>query len=67
MAGQIIKRGKNSWLVRIFEGRDEKGKRRYLNKTIRGKKSSAEKYLRKTLLDMDRGMFVEPSPLTLDD
>ncbi len=67
MAGQIIKRGKNSWLVRIFEGRDAEGKRRYLNKTIRGKKNSAEKYLRKTLLDMDRGMFVEPSPLTLDE
>jgi hypothetical protein len=30
MAGQIIKRGDKTWLVRIFIGRDGKGKRQYL-------------------------------------
>lgn len=28
MAGQIIKRGKKTWVVRIFMGRDGNGKRR---------------------------------------
>jgi len=67
MAGQIIKRGERTWLVRIFMGRDEKGKRRYLNQTIRGKKKDAETYLSKTLADISTGTFVEPSPLTLGE
>jgi len=67
MAGQIIKRGERTWLVRIFMGRDEKGKRRYLNQTIKGKKKDAETYLSKTLADISMGTFVEPSPLTLGE
>lgn len=45
-AGQIIPRGEDTWLVRIFRGRDEKGKRHYLNKTVKGKKKDAQDYLR---------------------
>ena len=45
MAGQIIKRGEKTWLVRIFKGRDAEGKRHYLNKTVKGSKKDAEKYL----------------------
>src|SRR2546423_5108773 len=66
-AGQIIPRGEDTWLVRIFMGRDGKGKRRYLNKTIRGKKKDAQDYLSKTLTEISTGMFVEPSPLTIDE
>src|SRR5437588_5996175 len=67
MPGQIIKRGENTWLVRIFDGRDVDGRRRYINKTIKGTKRKAEKYVRDSMHDMDRGLFVEPSSLTLDD
>ncbi|HKO45153.1 MAG TPA: site-specific integrase [Pyrinomonadaceae bacterium] len=48
MAGQIIKRGDKTWLLRIFMGRDGSGKRRYMNKTVRGNKKDAEAFLRKT-------------------
>jgi integrase len=65
-AGQIIPRGEDTWLVRIFMGRDGNGKRRYLNKTIRGKKKDAQDYLSKTLTAISTDSFVEPSPLTLD-
>jgi integrase len=67
MAGQIIKRGDKTWLVRIFTGRDSRGKRRYLNKTIRGNKKDAETYLSKTLTAMNTGTFVEPSVESLSD
>ena len=67
MAGQIIKRGEKTWLVRIFDGRDADGRRRYINKTIHGSKRKAEKYIRDSMHDIDRGMFVEPSSLTLGD
>lgn len=66
-AGQIIPRGEDTWLVRIFMGRDGQGKRRYLNKTVRGKKKDAQNYLSKTLAAISTGMFVEPSPMLLSE
>jgi integrase len=66
-AGQIIKRGESTWLVRIFTGRDTRGKRSYLNKTIRGTKKNAQSYLTDTLATMNKGTFVAPSPLTVDE
>ncbi|HXD33676.1 MAG TPA: tyrosine-type recombinase/integrase [Pyrinomonadaceae bacterium] len=67
MAGQIIKRGDKNWMVRIFMGRDGKGKRRYLNKTLRGTKKDAETYLRKTLTEISAGTFVKASPSTVEE
>ena len=67
MAGQIIKKGGKTWLVRIFQGRDAQGKRRYLNKTIRGTKKDADKYLSKTLTAMSTGTYIEASTLSVDD
>src|SRR5689334_21123543 len=67
MAGQIIKRGDKTWLVRIFMGSDGNGKRRYLNKTIRGTKKDANTYLSKTLTEISAGTFVESSPDTVED
>lgn len=66
-AGQIIPRGEDTWLVRIFMGRDASGKRRYLNKTIKGKKKDAKDYLSKTLTAISTDTFVEPSPLTVNE
>jgi len=66
MAGQIIKRGEKNWVVRIFMGRDGNGKRRYMNKTIRGTKKAADTYLSKTLTEISAGTFVESSPTTVE-
>lgn len=67
MAGQVIKRGNRQYLVRIFQGRDAQGKRRYVNKTIRGTKKDADKYLSKTLTAMSTGTYIEASTLSVDD
>lgn len=41
--GQIIARSPGTWLVRLYQGRDTAtGKRRYLNKTVRGDRPAAE-------------------------
>jgi integrase len=66
MAGQIIKRGDKTWVVRIFQGRDENGKRRYINKTIHGTKKNADKYLTAKLRDKDLGINIEPASESLD-
>lgn len=67
MAGQIIKRGENTWLARIFMGRDANGKRRYCNKTIRGTKKDAQKWLTSALRDKDVGTFIEPAVMTVNE
>ena len=66
MAGQIIKRGDKTWLVRVFTGRDGNGKRCYRNKTIKGNKKDAETYLSATL-QISTGTFVEPLKLTVGE
>lgn len=66
-AGQIVERGANKWLVRIFLGRDEStGKRSYYNKTVRGTKKDADKFLTGVLRQIDLGEFVEPSAITVN-
>jgi integrase len=65
MAGQLIERGERRWLVRVFLGRDASGKRRYHNKTIRGTKKDAQRYLNKVLTEVDTGTFIEPSNATV--
>ncbi|MBD0325229.1 MAG: tyrosine-type recombinase/integrase [Pyrinomonadaceae bacterium] len=67
MAGQIIKKSENSYLVRIFQGRDANGKRRYFSKQIRGTKKEAQKYLNAVLRDQDIGVFVEPAAIPLNE
>jgi len=64
-SGQVIPRGENRWLVRIFLGRDENGKRQYLNKTIRGIKKDAEKYLTAKMRDKDLGINIQPATESL--
>src|ERR1700676_3508567 len=44
-AGQIIKRGNNKWLVRLFLGRNSDGKRQYQNQYIHGTRKDAQKWL----------------------
>jgi len=67
MAGQIIERGKNKYLVRVYMGLDGEGKRIYHNKTIHGNSKDAERYRNKVLREKDTGTFVEPSKTTLAD
>jgi len=67
MAGQIIKRGDKTWLVRVFTGRDGNGKRCYRNKTIKGNKKDAETYLSATLTQISAGTLVEPLKLTVGE
>jgi integrase len=48
-------------------GRDGSGKRRYMNRTVRGNKKDAETFLSKTQTQISSGTFVEPSLLTIDE
>ena len=65
MAGQLIKRGKATWLVRIPLGRDVDGKRIYHNHTVKGIKKDAERYRTQKLRELDTETFVEASRQTV--
>ncbi len=54
-------------MVRIFTGRDTKGKRKYVNKTIHGTKKDAQHYLTAKLREQDLGLILEASVLTLGE
>lgn len=43
MAGSVRQRGKQSWEIRAFAGKDaETGKKRYVTRTVRGDRREAE-------------------------
>ena len=65
--GQVITKGKNNHLVRVFLGTNADGRRRYHNKVIRGTKKEALQYQTSVLSDLDRGTFIEPSKETLNE
>jgi len=65
--GQIISKGKDRWLIRLFRGRDSDGKKLYFNKTVRGSKADAQKVLTAKQREKDTGCFVESSRTTLDE
>jgi integrase len=57
---QIISRGPNKHLVRVFLSRDALGKRRYLNRTITGTKKDAQRWARENELKRDRNREENP-------
>ena len=66
--GQIVSRGRQRWLVRVFLGRErDTRKRRYHNRTIHGTARRAQEYLTKMLRERDLGRGLEGSEITLGE
>jgi integrase len=65
--GQIIEKGKNRYLVRIFLGRGQDGRRQYFSKVVEGKKSQAKAFLTAKQREKDLGVFVQNSRQILND
>jgi integrase len=56
MAGSIRQRGKQSWEIRAFAGKDaETGKKRYVTRTVRGERRDAEIALGRLIAEIDDG------------
>lgn len=63
--GQVVERGPDKYLLRIFIGRDTTGKRHYHNETFHGKKGGAKEQLRKLLTKLNTGEPLKLSNNTL--
>lgn len=65
---QVVNRGKNVWLVRIYMGKDAvTGKRIYHNKTIHGSKKDANSYITEISYQVNTNTYIEPSKQTLTE
>ncbi len=68
MKGHIKKRSKNSWSVIIELPRDyQTGKRRQKWYTVKGTKRDAERYLRETLNNLDKGVVIKNTRITFGE
>lgn len=65
--GQIIARGPNKWLVRIFTGRDASGVKHYHSETVKGNKKVAERCLTALLTRHHLGEPLRQTEITLDE
>lgn len=64
---QIKKVGESRYRVRVYAGRDSKGRRRYPCKTITGSRRQAERYARDLETKRDMGALIGESKMTLDE
>jgi integrase len=68
MAGSYKKRGKNSYELRVSAGTGPDGKRRRYIKTVKAKNDrEAEKLLALFVAEVEKGEYIEPSRLTLEE
>ena len=65
--GQLIRRGEKKWLVRVFLGRDQDGKRQYSAKIVQSTANEARQELTKMLRDADTRTLVRPSKQTFSE
>lgn len=59
--GTIVKKAEGVYMVRVFLGRDDKGKQKFFNKTVRGTKKDADGVLTRILRERDLGTWAVPS------
>jgi integrase len=62
--GQIVPKGGDLYLAKVFLGRDAGGRRRYASKQFRSR-AEAQKWLTAAQREIDLGAFVEPARTTL--
>jgi ATP/maltotriose-dependent transcriptional regulator MalT len=62
MRGHIQQRGKASWRLKVFVGRDASGVRRYRQRTVRGTRREAERELARVVVEVDEGRHAPAAP-----
>ncbi len=64
MRGSKTKRGKNSWLLSVYQGLDINGKRKYYRETFKGSERAADNRLAELVTEENNNDLAEPSKLT---
>ncbi len=64
--GQIIKKADRKFIVRVYLGENDLGKRQYINRTIHGTAKEASKVLNDMLRQRDLGTLAEPERMSMN-
>lgn len=67
MRGYVRQKGKNSWQIQIYVGKDSDGKTKRHFETVRGRKGDAQRRLTELLASLDKGIYTPPGKLTVAD
>lgn len=67
MKGHIRKRGKSSWAVVLYLGRDATGKDRHKWHSVRGTRRDAQRELVRLLHETNTGSYVEPARMPVSE
>jgi Phage integrase, N-terminal SAM-like domain len=67
MKGHIRRRGKSSWAVVIFLGRDPSGKQHRKWHAVHGNRKDAQRELARLLNEMSTGAYVEPARMSVGE
>jgi integrase len=67
MRGHIVKRGKNTYSIKISLGKDEAGKYRQKWVTVQGSKKDADRRLAEILHQLDTGTYIQPGKETVKE
>ena len=66
MRGHVQPRGSGTWRIKSYVGRDAAGRKRYLQRTIKGTKREAERELSRLVVEIDEGRHAAAAPMTVD-
>lgn len=64
MRGHLQQRGADSWRCKVFLGRSPDGKKRYLERTVRGTRREAEQELARLVVEAGDGRWGATAPMT---
>ena len=65
MRGHLQQRGADSWRLKVFLGRSADGKKRYLERTVRGTRREADQELARMVVEAGEGRWVPSAPMTM--
>lgn len=65
MRGHLQQRGADSWRLKVFLGRSPDGKKRYLERTVRGTRREADQELARLVVEAGEGRWAASAPMAI--
>lgn len=67
MRGHLQQRGGDAWRIKVYVGRSSDGRKRYVERTVRGTKAQAEVELARLLVEAGEGRHAAAAPMTFGE
>src|SRR5690606_26047755 len=67
MPGHLQHRGGDAWRIKVYLGRSADGRRRYLERTVRGSRRDAEREMSRLVVEVDEGRHAAAAPMTFGE